>query len=122
MATVLKAAYAPEATNDFIWTIVGSPWFWVLAWLLIINLVTFFMFGIDKWKAKRKEKNADVRRVPEKTLFLLSILGGSVGALLGMKAWRHKTLHKTFQFGIPAILILQIVIPLGLYIYFTFVR
>ena len=60
--------------------------------------------------------------MPEKTLFLLSALGGSVGALLGMKVFHHKTLHKSFRFGIPAILALQIVIPAGLYIYLTFVR
>lgn len=118
----MKTLFAPEANNDFIWVLLGSPWFWVLAWLLVINLVTFFIFGLDKWKAQRKEHKDSVRRIPEKTLFLLSILGGSVGALLGMKVWHHKTLHKTFRFGIPAILILQIVIPLGLYIYFAFVR
>jgi len=118
----MNAVYTPEATNGFIWVVVGSPWFWVLAYLLVINLVTFCIFGIDKWKAKRKERKDSVRRVPEKTLFLLSILGGSVGALLGMKAWHHKTLHKTFRYGIPAILALQVIIPLGLYIYFNFVR
>ena len=42
--------YRPEASNDFIWAFVGSPWVWALLWLLIINLVTFFLFGIDKWK------------------------------------------------------------------------
>jgi uncharacterized membrane protein YsdA (DUF1294 family) len=114
--------YTPEATNDFLFTIVGSPLFWVLAWLLVINLATFFLFGIDKWKAKRKEKKDAVRRVPEKTLFLFAALGGSIGALLGMKAWHHKTLHKSFRYGIPAILALQILIPLGLWLYFTFAR
>lgn len=107
----------PEVQNDFIWTVVGSPWGWLAIWLLLINIVTFFVFGWDKFKAKYKEKHEGARRVPEKTLFLLAILGGSVGALLGMKVWRHKTLHKTFRFGIPAILILQILIPLGLRVY-----
>ena len=102
--------------------VVGNPWALLLLYLLLINLVTFLVFGLDKWKAKRKEKKDSVRRVPEKTLFLLSALGGSVGALLGMKVFHHKTLHKSFRFGIPAILVLQIVIPAGLYIYFTFVR
>ena len=102
--------------------VVGNPWALLLLYLLLINLVTFLVFGLDKWKAKRKEKKDSVRRVPEKTLFLLSALGGSVGALLGMKVFHHKTLHKSFRFGIPAILALQIVIPAGLYIYFTFVR
>ena len=102
--------------------VVGNPWALLLLYLLIINLVTFLVFGLDKWKAKRKEKKDSVRRIPEKTLFLLSALGGSIGALLGMKVFHHKTLHKSFRFGIPAILALQIVIPAGLYIYFTFVR
>lgn len=110
--------YLPEAQNDFIWTVVGSPWGLLALWLLAINLVTFFVFGVDKLKAKWKEKNETTRRVPEKTLFLLAGVGGSIGALLGMKVWHHKTLHKTFRFGIPAILIVQIVLVLGLYLYF----
>ena len=112
----------PEAQNDFIWTVIGSSWGWLAIWLVLINAVTFFVFGVDKLKAKRKEKKDAVRRVPEKTLFILSAIGGSVGALLGMKIWHHKTLHKTFRYGIPAILILQILIPVGLYIYLKFIR
>ena len=114
--------YSPEAHNSVLFTVIGSPWAVAAIYLLVINLVTFLVFGLDKWKAKRKEKKDSVRRVPEKTLFLLSALGGSVGALLGMNGFHHKTLHKSFRFGIPAILALQIVIPEGLYIYFTFVR
>ena len=98
------------------------PWMLGVLYLAIINLVTFLVFGVDKWKAKRKEKKDTVRRVPEKTLFLLSALGGSVGALLGMKAFHHKTLHKTFRFGIPAILVLQVVLPVGLYVNLHFNR
>ena len=118
----MKYLYLPQETSDTIFAVIGNPWALLLLYLLIINLVTFLVFGLDKWKAKRKEKKDSVRRVPEKTLFLLSALGGSVGALLGMKVFHHKTLHKSFRFGIPAILALQIVIPAGLYIYFTFVR
>ena len=118
----MKYLYQPQETSDTIFAVIGNPWALLLLYLLIINLVTFLVFGLDKWKAKRKEKKDSVRRVPEKTLFLLSALGGSVGALLGMKVFHHKTLHKSFRFGIPAILVLQIVIPAGLYIYFTFVR
>jgi len=117
-----KNLYLPQAENDFLWAVVGNPWAWLAIWLLVVNLVTFFVFGIDKWKAKRKEKKNSIRRVPEKTLFLLSALGGSVGALLGMRVWHHKTLHKTFRFGIPVILILQILLPLGLWIWGTFLR
>ena len=114
--------YLPEVQNDFILTIVSSPWGLLAIWLVLINLVTFFVFGLDKLKAKRKVNKEFVRRVPEKTLFLLAAIGGSIGALLGMKAWHHKTLHKTFKFGIPAILILQILIPAGLYLYFNVIR
>ena len=113
-----KYLYVPEAQNDFVMTVVGSPWGLLAIWVLLMSIVTFFVFGWDKFKAKYKEKHPDARRVPEKTLFLLAILGGSIGALLGMKAWRHKTLHKSFRYGIPAILILQILIPLGLWVYF----
>ena len=112
----------PEVQNDFIMTVIGSPWGWLAIWLILINLVTFFVFGVDKLKAKRKVNHESIRRVPEKTLFLLAAIGGSIGALLGMKVWRHKTLHKSFRFGIPAILILQILIPAGLYLYFNVIR
>ena len=118
MPVLSKALYLPEERNGFVPAFLGSPWGLLTGWLVIINLVTFFVFGWDKFKAKYKEKHENARRVPEKTLFLLAALGGSVGALLGMRAWRHKTLHKTFRFGIPAILILQILIPLGLWAYF----
>ena len=114
--------YHPEAQNDWILTVIGSPWGVLAIWLLGINLVTFFAFGLDKLKAKRKVNKESVRRLPEKTLFLLAAVGGSIGALLGMKVWHHKTLHKSFRFGIPAILALQIIIPAGLYIYFAFIR
>ena len=114
----MKTFYTPEETSTTIFAVVGSPWALLAGYLLLINLLTFLIFGLDKWKAKRKEKNERVRRVPEKTLFLLSALGGSIGALLGMKAFHHKTLNKTFCFVIPAILALQVVIPAGLYLYF----
>ena len=114
--------YLPEAQNDFIMTVIGSPWGLLAIWLVLINLVTFFVFGLDKLKAKRKVNKESVRRVPEKTLFLLAVVGGSIGALLGMKAWHHKTLHKSFRFGIPAILALQILIPAGLWLYFNVIR
>lgn len=74
----------------------------ILIYLAIINLITFITYGIDKLKAKKH-----LWRIPESTLLLLAIVGGSVGAILGMKVWHHKTLHKKFKYGIPAILILQ---------------
>ena len=114
--------YLPQARNDVVWAVIGSPWGWLALWLAGINLVTFLVFGLDKLKAKQKEKREKIRRIPEKTLFLLAILGGSVGALLGMRVWHHKTLHKSFRLGIPAILILQIVIPAGLWLYWNVIR
>ena len=108
-----KTLFTPEGTTATLFAVVGNPWALLVCYLLVMNLVTFLVFGLDKWKAKRKAKNEAVRRVPEKTLFLLSILGGSLGALLGMKAFHHKTLHKSFRFGIPAILALQVLLPLG---------
>lgn len=118
----MEMEYMPEAKNDFIMTVVGSPWGWLAIWLLVINLVTFFVFGFDKLKAKYKEKHESARRVPERTLFLLAVLGGSAGALLGMKAWHHKTLHRTFTIGIPVILALQLLIPAGLWLYWNVIR
>ena len=116
---MLKPVYLPEEHSDFLWVVLGSPWGLLAIWLIAINLVTFFVFGIAQWKAKRKASHESTRRVPERTLFLLAALGGSAGALLGMRVFHHKTLHKTFRFGIPAILALQIILPLRLWMYFA---
>ena len=113
----MRSLYLPTATNDFVFFLVGSPWALLGLWVLLASIVTFFVFGIDKWKAKR-----GARRIRERTLFLLAAMGGSIGALFGMKVWRHKTLHKSFRFGIPAILILQIALTAGLFVYFNFIR
>ena len=78
-----------------------------LLYLVAVNLVTFFIYGIDKFKSKRARW-----RVPEATLLWLAAVGGSIGAWLGMKLWHHKTLHKKFRYGIPLILIAQIAIVL----------
>ena len=72
-------------------------------YLLAINAVTFIVYGIDKYKAKKAKW-----RISEATLLLLAVLGGSVGAWVGMKVWHHKTMHKKFKYGIPAILVIQI--------------
>lgn len=71
---------------------------------LVIYLLAFAAYGWDK--ARSKVQGA--RRVPEKTLFLLAILGGSVGAILGMRVWHHKTRHWYFKYGLPAILLAQL--------------
>lgn len=79
----------------------------VLLWVLIWTLVSFALMGVDKWKAIRGS-----RRIPEKVLFLTAILGGSVGAIAGMNLFHHKTLHRSFRFGMPAILVLQVLLAL----------
>ena len=118
----MKELYQPEAASTVLFAFIGNPWALLGCYLLVMNLITFFVFGIDKWKAKRKRTHESTRRVPEKTLFLLSILGGSVGALLGMRVWHHKTLHRSFRIGIPLILILQIVLPAWLWLYWNVIR
>lgn len=79
-----------------------SPAGALAVWLIAINLVTFAVYGADKRRARR-----GAWRVPEKTLFLLPLLGGSVGALLGMRVFHHKTKHWYFVWGIPLILLAQ---------------
>ena len=74
-----------------------------LLWLLVWNFVAFALMGVDKAKARRGRW-----RIPEKTLFLSAILGGSVGAMLGMSLFRHKTQHRRFRLGMPLILALQV--------------
>ena len=80
-----------------------------LIYLAVINVVTFFMYGIDKWKAKKSKW-----RIREAALLGLAVLGGSIGAWLGMQVWHHKTQHKKFKYGVPAIIIVQ----LALIVYF----
>jgi uncharacterized membrane protein YsdA (DUF1294 family) len=75
----------------------------ILITFLVLNLITFFVYGIDKWKAKKGKW-----RISEATLLILAAVGGSIGAWCGVKVWHHKTLHKKFRYGIPAIIILQI--------------
>lgn len=70
---------------------------------IIINAFTFFIYGIDKLKAKKGKW-----RIPEASLMGLAVIGGSIGAYLGIKVWHHKTLHKKFKYGIPIILLLQL--------------
>ena len=107
----------------------------LLIFLLVINVVTFFVYGVDKaaskrgqsqkyfgsaerkqfrtksnWKAKRS-----VWRIPEMTLLLLAVIGGSAGAWAGMKVWHHKTAHKKFKYGIPLIIIIQAAIVLWVF-------
>ena len=82
----------------------------LLYYLIAINAITFITYGIDKWKARKNKW-----RIPESTLLLLAVFGGSIGAFLGMRVWRHKTMHKKFKYGIPSILIIQV----GILLYLT---
>ena len=75
----------------------------IYTFIAILNVITFMIYAIDKWKAKKNRW-----RIPESILLLLAVLGGSIGAWIGMKIWHHKTMHKKFKYGIPLIMILQI--------------
>ena len=71
-------------------------------YLVAINVLTFLLYGIDKWKAKRARW-----RIPERVLLGMAAIGGSVGAWLGMRVWHHKTQHAKFRYGVPAMLVAQ---------------
>ena len=72
-------------------------------YLFAINIVSFFLYGIDKYKAKKNKW-----RISEATLLMIAVIGGSIGAWVGMRLWHHKTMHKKFNYGIPLIIIMQI--------------
>ena len=72
-------------------------------YLLAINIVSLFLYGIDKYKAKKNKW-----RISEATLLMMAVIGGSIGAWVGMRLWHHKTMHKKFKYGIPIIIILQV--------------
>ncbi|MBQ8263767.1 MAG: DUF1294 domain-containing protein [Oscillospiraceae bacterium] len=87
---------------------------WILViYLVIINLVLFATMAVDKQKAKR-----DKRRVPEATLFLMALIGGSIGGIAGMYCFRHKTKHMSFVIGFPAILILELALVIFILVKF----
>ena len=88
----------------------------LLYYLIVINVVTFLVYGTDKWRSTsgrllptgRKKAKQGSWRISEATLLILAVFGGSIGALLGMKVWHHKTMHKKFKYGLPLILLAQI--------------
>ncbi|MBQ5975860.1 MAG: DUF1294 domain-containing protein [Bacteroidales bacterium] len=75
----------------------------LIYYLLAVNVLTFIVYGVDKWKARSGRW-----RVPEATLMGLAALGGSVGAWLAMQLFRHKTQKKKFRYGVPALFVLQV--------------
>jgi uncharacterized membrane protein YsdA (DUF1294 family) len=83
----------------------------IAALVLALNVITFFVYGIDKWKAKTGKW-----RISEATLQILAIIGGSIGAWLGIKVWHHKTMHKKFKYGVPAIIAIQFIAVAAYYL------
>lgn len=81
----------------------------IVIYVITINIIGFILAAADKYKARRK-----LWRIPEKTFFLLAILGGCPGIYSGLLLFRHKTRHLSFMLGIPVIFILQL---LGIYFY-----
>ena len=77
----------------------------LISYIVLMNLAGFFIMGIDKQRARNR-----AFRIPEATLFMIAIIGGSIGSIVGMHVFRHKTRHWYFLFGLPAILILQIIL------------
>lgn len=84
-----------------------------LYYFCVINLVAVFLYGLDKYKAKK-----DRWRIPEKVLIGIAMIGGSIGALVGMKMFHHKTKKMKFYLGVPVILILQAVLAVYIYVKF----
>ena len=80
-----------------------------ICYLLAVNIATFLLYGIDKYKAKKGRW-----RISEATLLLMAVIGGSIGAWAGMRLWHHKTMHKKFKYGIPLIIIMQIALAVYL--------
>ena len=81
----------------------------ILGYLLAVNIATFFLYGIDKYKAKKGRW-----RISEATLLMMAVIGGSIGAWAGMRLLHHKTMHKKFKYGIPLIIIMQIALAVYL--------
>lgn len=81
----------------------------ILGYLLAINIATFFLYGIDKYKAKKGRW-----RISEATLLMMAVIGGCIGAWEGMRLWHHKTMHKKFKYGIPIIIIIQVALAVYL--------
>lgn len=86
-----------------------DTWMAMLIYLAVINVVAFILYGVDKLRAERDEW-----RISEATLMTVAVIGGSLGAWLGMYVFHHKTRHKKFYIGIPLILLAQIVLAVFL--------
>ena len=82
----------------------------ILGYLLAVNITSFLLYGIDKFKAKK-----NLWRISEATLLTMAAIGGSIGAWVGMRIWHHKTMHKKFKYGIPIIIIMQVALAVYLH-------
>ena len=94
-----KTLILPEAQNDAVWAFIGSPLGLLAAWLVLINVVTFVIFGVDKLLAKHPRFRQ-----------------------LGMYLFRHKTLHRVFRVGVPVILAVQLLLAAAIALYWNFLR
>ena len=84
-----------------------KPEYFLAIYIVLINLFAYILYGVDKSKSKKA-----MWRISERALIIIALVGGSVGALLAMKMFRHKTKHKKFTLGVPFILVLQIILLL----------
>lgn len=122
MTRLAKTVVEPTAKNGFIFTLLGTKWGFLWLWLLIINVAAFLAYGLDKLLAKLKARHEKVSRLPERNLLLLAIVGGGIGAWLGMEVFRHKTQHRSFRVVVPLFICLWLVIVTGAYLYFNVFR
>ena len=88
-----------------------STTIWIIAYVLIVNLFGFASMGVDKYRAENHKW-----RISEAMLFFYAIIGGSIGSIIGMKFFRHKTKHKLFTIGLPIVLIVQILLIIFLWV------
>ena len=86
---------------------------YILLYLAAMNILAFLLYGIDKWKSRHAKW-----RITEACLLTVSLLGGSLGAFLGMKIWHHKTLHPRFRYGLPVILFFHLALSVAAAYYF----
>ena len=82
----------------------------IIYYLLAVNIATLFLYGSDKYNAKKGRW-----RISEATLLLMAVIGGRIGAWGGMRIWHHKTMHKMFKYGIPVIIIFQVALAIYLH-------
>ncbi|MCR4677642.1 MAG: DUF1294 domain-containing protein [Lachnospiraceae bacterium] len=89
-----------------------STTIWIIVYFAVANLFGFASMGMDKYRAQNHKW-----RISEAMLFFFAIIGGSIGSLIGMRFFRHKTKHKLFTIGIPFVLIIQIFLIIFLWVY-----